>query len=196
MPSMVELRVQHLPLMEVWPAGKLMDRGWQEGKFTASEAVTRIDLALELLRFGVQEMTIGADGRTNRYGWPAFDVRGMNPAIAIRFKLKGELVTLCQARFPRQVWNLRSIGLTVKAMRDIDRHGAGQILGDMIRGLALPAPDHWSILGIRRTENPALIQRAYRIAMTIAHPDRGGSDEAAARVNQAYQAALQEISPS
>jgi curved DNA-binding protein CbpA len=49
-------------------------------------------------------------------------------------------------------------------------------------------PDHYATLGVPRDAAPASIKAAYRRASAAAHPDRdGGSDEAMAAINQAYE---------
>lgn len=49
-----------------------------------------------------------------------------------------------------------------------------------------PAPDLYQVLGISRDASPEEIKRAYRSASKRAHPDTGGSVEAFAKVQHAW----------
>lgn len=63
------------------------------------------------------------------------------------------------------------------------------------QGLMLTEAQHWRhVLEVGPYEREFLvIKRAYRRQALIAHPDRGGSDEAMTRVNAAFMAAKREL---
>ncbi len=46
--------------------------------------------------------------------------------------------------------------------------------------------DHYRLLQVRRDASPEVIAAAYRRLMRDAHPDAGGDDERAKRLNAAY----------
>lgn len=46
---------------------------------------------------------------------------------------------------------------------------------------------HYEVLGVEKDADPAKVKRAYRRRAEKAHPDKGGSDEEMAEVNQAYE---------
>ncbi len=47
-------------------------------------------------------------------------------------------------------------------------------------------PDHYAVLGISRHATAEEVSRAYRKAMSTHHPDHGGDEEKAKRINEAY----------
>jgi hypothetical protein len=107
---------------------------------------------------------------------------------------KGKTVCLACDRW-RHVWeNTYAIAKTIDAMRGIERWGVSELLDRMFKGfLALPATinDPWpAVLKVSEDASLETIKKAYRARAMEVHPDRGGSQEAAARVNRAYEAAL------
>ena len=96
--------------------------------------------------------------------------------------------------------NIRAIGLTIAAMRSIERAGADELMGRVFQGFtALPAPrgapsDWWVILGVARTASVDEIKHAYREQARVRHPDKGGTKEAMMQeLNDAYERALSQV---
>jgi hypothetical protein len=57
-----------------------------------------------------------------------------------------------------------------------------------------PKPkSHWEILGINKTNDKALILRAFRKLAMKYHPDHGGKQEDFVKLKKAYHAALDEM---
>jgi len=52
------------------------------------------------------------------------------------------------------------------------------------------ATDYYKLLGVDPDSDPSAIRSAYRTAIVQAHPDRGGSNQAAARLNRASEVLL------
>ena len=75
----------------------------------------------------------------------------------------------------------------------------GVILWVAWRWFAQPAPHRGEVakaralLGVRRDADAATIRAAHRRLMAAAHPDRGGSDAAARRLNAARDTLLAKI---
>jgi hypothetical protein len=88
--------------------------------------------------------------------------------------------------------NVRAIGLTLEALRMIDRAGASHLLERAFSGFArLPAPaDCWGVLGLDRGASRESVTKRFRELALQHHPDRGGSTESMARINAAYQEAI------
>ncbi|WP_366409652.1 J domain-containing protein [Novosphingobium sp. 17-62-19] len=79
------------------------------------------------------------------------------------------------------------------------RHGGLYVVRQTFKGFtALPAPDAtsptnwWTVLGIPRTASRAEIEAAYRDKIRTAHPDTGGTTEAASAINRARDEAFKE----
>lgn len=88
--------------------------------------------------------------------------------------------------------NVRAIGLTVQALRMIERCGASHLLERAFQGFArLPAAeDCWSVLGVRRGASREQLRERLRELTRERHPDRGGDAQAFARITQAYHEAI------
>lgn len=84
--------------------------------------------------------------------------------------------------------NVRAIGLTVEALRMIERAGASHLLERAFTGFArLPAaPDAWGLLGLERGAARESITERYRELARQHHPDRGGDPALMSRINAAY----------
>lgn len=56
--------------------------------------------------------------------------------------------------------------------------------------------DPWQTLGVRPNAPAAEVRAAYRALALRHHPDAGGSDEAMAELNRAYEIAIQGVGPA
>ncbi|HQS95054.1 MAG TPA: J domain-containing protein [Novosphingobium sp.] len=93
----------------------------------------------------------------------------------------------------------RSLPRFGEARRTEMRHGGLYVVRQTFKGFtALPAPDAtsptnwWTVLGIPRTASRAEIEAAYRDKIRTAHPDTGGTTEAASAINRARDEAFKE----
>ena len=92
---------------------------------------------------------------------------------------------------------MRSLGLAIEAMRQLERHGGGTMMERAFSGFAaLPPPRScWDILGVPVGSSRAVIEKAFRERAPAAHPDRGGSNADMAELNAARDRALREAQP-
>jgi len=93
--------------------------------------------------------------------------------------------------------NMRAIGLTVAALRGLDRWGCTDMVKRVFVGLkALPAPGEtsgatwWDLLGIERTASELDIKAAFRQKAKQHHPDMGGTHAEFSVIKRAYEQAL------
>lgn len=96
--------------------------------------------------------------------------------------------------------NLRAIGLTIEALRSIDRAGASQVLDRAFMGMtALPASTghrHWrDVLKLDGLPHATWehVEVAYKLLALERHPDRGGTNEQMVELNRARDEARQEL---
>lgn len=118
-----------------------------------------------------------------------------DPGVAVYFQLGGRPMVFACDRFDLVQDNMRAIGLSIEALRGLERWGASDMMERAFSGFeALPPPSdpkHWSlVLDIPASASEEQIKAAYRKRARSAHPDHGGSDSAMAELNQARDDAL------
>lgn len=103
------------------------------------------ELMNELRLWGVQHPVISSNAPLRRDGTPyadALDDPLDDPGVALFFTRKKRAVCVPCDTFRLPFENIRAIGLSVKAMRDMERRGVDQILDQMFEGFTtLPPPD-------------------------------------------------------
>jgi hypothetical protein len=189
-----------------WPPGwgRTPPPDRESSRFVTGMARALRECLHELERLGAANVVITSDLPTRSNGLPYGDAP--DTGIAIWFVLRGEERVLACDRWKRPAENLHAIGLTVQALRGIERWGAGDMVNRAFQGFqALPAPagtrrTWWAVLCLQRDvlELPmatlARARRAHRILIKHAHPDKeGGSDIVAAEINAAMDEAVAEL---
>lgn len=125
-----------------------------------------------------------------------------DPGIAAWFLWDGEQRCIPVDRYATPEANLQAIHHVLEARRVELRHGTLALVRATFKGftLALPAPGAarpWrDVLGFGSAARPVtseMVETAYRGSMKRAHPDHGGTHEAAAELNSAREAALKEV---
>ena len=182
-----------------WPAGRLKEGGrkqalWRSGgsRVNFEEAVGRLTEQVRGITKAGQawralEMTLStnfalrADGRPRRNsGYPS-DV-----AVAFYFELDGEPIVLACDRWDRIEDNIAAIAAHVDALRGQERWGVADLKQAFAGHVALPAPEQWwQVLGVASAASDSEIDAAWRQKMKAAHPDQGGSEAEAQRLNLA-----------
>lgn len=113
-----------------------------------------------------------------------------DPGVVAYVAWDGQQIAIPCDRWTLIEHNVQAIALTIEAMRAMERHGARHMIKAMFQGFAaLPAPgDDWrSVLGNPRTIAEA--DAAFRELAARAHPDRGGSHDQMAALNNARKRA-------
>lgn len=181
-----------------WPRAKSRDRS----RFKTTFETARKELFRELGLMGVGDCNIilSTNLPLRRDGLP---YSGQKPAngdvgVAVYFlRNKKQFVFACD-RWDRIEDNMRAIQHSIAAIRGIERWGASDMLERAFTGFtALPAPESsktswWDVLGVARHSDIEFIEGVYRTKMKKAHPDLGGSHEAAQRLNVAMEQARME----
>jgi hypothetical protein len=116
---------------------------------------------------------------------------------AVYFTLKGKRLVLAGDRWDRVECNVWAIAKHVESLRAQERWGVGSV-EQAFAGYAqlTSSASHrlwWEVLGCPPgLINAAQLESLYRAAAKRSHPDVGGSNEAMAEVNAAYEAAKKE----
>lgn len=160
----------------------------------------REDLEKELRLLGAEHVVISSNVAVRRDGWPYSDQasdRIAAPGVAIYFMLDERQQVIACDCWDRPKDNMRAIGLTVAAMRQIKRAGASELFERAFSGFkALPAPgsDWRSVLefsnGVPSADE---VKSRFKHLAKEAHPDAGGSTTAMQRLVEGRDAALAAI---
>ncbi len=160
------------------------------GKFKVSQKQAIGELYDEAERIGALPV-LSTNLQLRLDGYPLSKQRAIDdPGAALYFQRGGSPTVIACDTYDDLTANIRGIGLTLEAMRTIERHGATELLERAFMGFqALPAPEQWhQVLGIASGASNAEIDAAYRQLAKSAHPDRGGSETAMSRLNAARDA--------
>jgi DnaJ-domain-containing protein 1 len=146
----------------------------------------------------------------------------IDPGVAVWFEINGEPRVVACDRWLSVAENLHAIVLTIEAMRGMARWGVGQVVERASAGfMALPAgssaateiqrspyvaatgyqtrqpiaviADWRKVLRAEPGDDLAAVKRRFRRLMSAVHPDQGGRDAIAARLNAAMADAAREL---
>jgi len=169
----------------------------QGGSLLFDQAVRRLQEQTELVtqrghRWRMRELTLSTNFELRADGRPRRD-RGTpsGPDVAFFFELDGKPHLLACDRYDTIPGNIAAIAAHIEALRGQERWGVATLHEAFAGHVALPAPEQWwQVLGLTAAAPADLIQRRYRELARDAHPDRGGSTAAMARLNAARDAGL------
>jgi hypothetical protein len=180
-----------------WPEGWARTPKPRRAPFQVSHYMALTELLAEIKLLRGDYIVISSNMPVRRDGLPHVNARQpADTGVAVYFRLKDRQIAIACDKWNSVGDNIRAIGLSVAAMRGLDRWGASGILDRVFDGFVAlpPKPSCWSILGIKPGATEKEILAAYRSrAMAGAHPDHGGSTEAMQELNAARDAALKEI---
>ena len=164
---------------------------------TISEA-TRFVMG-ELERMGIDDwnVIISSNLKLRQDGLPISGQRDPDDnGVSVWWKTKGTQKVIAIDKYYRAADNLYAIGKTIEALRGIERWGSGEILERTFTGFTAVTyqPDDWRATLDYYGESLSECKAKYREKIRKAHPDSGGTDAEAARVNAAWEAAQEVLS--
>jgi hypothetical protein len=185
-----------------WPSGqpRISYMRRSEDRFQVSLRASRDHLLQQLDLLGAKDIVVSSNMQLRNDGLPYADQREPHdPAVAVYFNRTVEgrqkpFVVACD-QYRRVLGNLRAIGLTIEAMRTIQRHGSNTLLEQAFTGFAaLPAASNgqkpwWEVLGVERRASAGEIRIAYEKLAVIHHPDVGGDHARMVEINLAFELA-------
>ncbi|WP_439640585.1 J domain-containing protein [Nevskia sp.] len=179
---------------------KLGDRQYpQTQPLSLTQAVDRLQAEME--RFGVDNAVLSTNVPLRLDGMPRGGLaQPADPGACLYFVLRGKAHALPCDRFTKVEQNIAAIAAHIEATRAIERYGVADV-GELFQFAALPAPGQdaargWrTVLGWTEGDRPTMAQvdATYRQLAANAHPDRGGSAERMAQINDAREAARREL---
>lgn len=155
----------------LWPAHlpRTPAKDRRQSAFKVAPQQAYSELLDEVDRFGGVAVIISANAPRRRDGRiysDALDDVIEDPGAVVYFTRKGQRIAFPCDTFPTIWENLRAIGRTLYALRQIERDGAHQLFNQAFTGFAaLPAPGSipwWTVLGIAPTATPDEINAAFK----------------------------------
>lgn len=184
-----------------WPTGwkRLSDNLYRDhGQFQVSLAVARDDLIAEIQRlvgrYRDPQIVLSSNLQLRRDGLPYANQREPeDPGVAVYFAYKDSQRVFACDQYVKVAHNMRAIGLTIAALRGIERWGASDMLERAFTGFeALPnlaKEPWWVVLKVHEHAQMTDIELSYRTLRSANHPDKGGDAEQFDRIQKAYEAA-------
>lgn len=179
---------------EGWPRCPSYKR--ESSRYEVTFLKARDHLVRQIELAGGRDIVISTNVPLRRDGLPLANMaEPKDPGVAAYWtdrKKKPRVIACDHWRKVRD--NLRAVGLTVEALRSIERAGATELLERAFSGFAaLPPPaGHWEVLGLQRGASRSAVTARYHELAGRHHPDRGGSNAEMARINDAYRQAIAE----
>lgn len=183
----------------LWPRGRPRTPAAErkEASFTFTLAGAREEVLRECRLMGASYITVSSNLSLKRDGLPyGNQPNPRDPGIAVYFHVGTTKYAMSCDRWTLIEDNLHAIGLSIGAMRGLDRWGSGDMVKQAFSGFeykALPAArEEWkAIFGDLGTL--AHVKKRYRVLAAKAHPDHGGSENEMQRLNAALAAAKKEL---
>lgn len=155
----------------------------------------RDELFACLKRMGAQSIVLSTNVPLKNDGMPYATFKTPEDVgVAVYFLYKKKQMVFACDNWKTIEENMLSICKTIEAIRGIERWGASEMLERAFTGFAqLEAPTSdgwWDILQCKQDSSLEVIRANYRRLAKDRHPDFGGTNEAMATLNQAYEKAV------
>lgn len=171
--------------------------------YQVSFARARDEVLRSVRLLGGVDVVISSDIALRRDGLPyANQGEPRDPGIAVYWSQDNQpRVMACDCwRTVRD--NLRAVGLTIDALRAIDRSGATQLLERAFTGFAA-LPESTTVVrswrDVLHLNGQPVTQRdvleAFKRRLPFCHPDSGGSHDLMVELNRARDEGLREVAP-
>jgi hypothetical protein len=185
-----------------WPEGRPRT-SWsrrKKSKFIPSFARSRDELMRELDRMGARRAILSTNIPLRNDGLPYANTREPDdPGVAVYFEYKGKPMCFACDQYKTVRENVRGIGLTIAAIRAIERYGSSDMMERAFRGFtALPekAGEYWrDVFEIPHDARPRPddIEKAFRMQALVKHPDKGGTMEEWQQLVTARENAMKDL---
>lgn len=185
---------------DIWQYDPTTGQKFYTGRKPVTFDRARKLLADELERLKASDVVLSTNLPLRLDGQPRADAaraRLSDPGVAVYFTFKGKQMVMAQDAFSNVSANMRSLGLAIEAMRQLERHGGGKMMERAFAGFAAITSPDWKkpwreVFGVKPEWNGD-IKALYREKAKLRHSDTGGSDTLMAELNVAYEEALAEL---
>jgi len=160
-------------------------------------------LSSELRKMGVSDYVISSNVAIRRDGLPYANQKAPeDPGVVLYFTRKGVDIAISCDAWQTVDANLRAVGLTIEAIRGMERWGTEEMIDRAFTGFkALPeaiiVTEHtsrtwWEVLQVSQSADWDIIEAAYKRMLHKTHPDKGGSDSAFQELQNAFKQAKEQ----
>lgn len=190
--------IYHYPVQ--WPVGWPRNKHPRIATFKVDYDSAVRGLAYELERLHADSAYISTDYPLRMDGQPRRSEYPASSAVAVYFVRNGRQLCIPCDKFLSVRDNIRAIGLTLEAIRRMERYGTSQTVEATLSGFtALPetaspnvGPRPWhEVLQVSPGADPSVVKAAYRNLAAKYHPDNRetGDDDKFLEVQQAFKEA-------
>ncbi len=183
---------------EGWPRTPYPDQ-INTNRFSTTFDRAKRQLFEEMRLLKATDVVISSWLPLNRDGTPRADAARRkieDPGVAVYFRLRGRDLVIARDAFMTVHDNLRSIGLSIEGLRQMERHGGAHMMDRAFTGfMAIEHRDWRKVMGFAPGERPgpnSLMIRWKQLAKER-HPDSGGSEGQMSNLNVAYADARREL---
>ena len=165
-------------------------------ELTVARTLGQLRHELELLR--AKDIIVSSNLRLRQDGWPTSNNRLIDdPGVAVYFALKKRPLVMARDAYMTVAGNIRSLGLAIEAMRQLERHGGDKMMERAFTGFVAIAPPDWKkpwreVFSVK-PDWSGDIKSLYREKAKQRHSDAGGDDTLMAELNVAYDEAKLEL---
>jgi hypothetical protein len=190
--------IYHYPVQ--WPIGWPRNGYPEFARFKVDYNTAVRELQYELEMLGAEAAYLSTDRPVRLDGQPRADRNPDSPAIALYFVRNGKQLCIPCDKFTSVRDNIRAVGLTLEAIRRMERYGTSQTVEATLAGFAaLPenaspnaGPRPWNeVLQVTPDADPSVVKAAYRNLSAKYHPDNRdtGDDSKFLEVQRAFKEA-------
>lgn len=200
--------ISNFPLC--WPQGqpRTPPHSVKPAPFKMDDERSKRELVREITLLGGRGIIISSNVPVRQDGMPYADAarrKITDAGVAVYFDLKGDQKCFACDRWWTPRDNIRAIGMSISALRGMERWGSSDIMDRAFRGFtALPPPismgppkRRWrDVLDVgEAVRDLTVIHQAWRAKARENHPDsNNGNHNAMAEINAAWDEAQKELS--
>lgn len=188
-----------------WPTGwkRSPSYDYKFGAFRVHPDQAVKDLLHEIDLLGGENPIISSNMAIRKDGKPYIRApQIVDPGVAVWFDRDEHQQVIACDTYDKPWKNIRGVWITIRALRDMQRQGASEMLERAFTGfIALPSPEMnaargWrEAFGFAKDETPPLseVKKRFHHQAKMHHPDQGGNEHMFKAVNEAWQQAKTEM---
>lgn len=174
-----------------WPSGYKRTEKPKKSQFKRSFSEARDKVMDEIRKFGGKMPILSTEIPLRKDGIPYANYGKLSDeGVAVYFTYNSQQVVFCCDKWDSVADNMNAIGLTLEALRGMERWGVSDMISRTFSGFkALPegTSSEWNVvLGVTKDAHPSVVKDAYKKLAMKNHPDMGGSHEEFLRIQKAW----------